>query len=89
MELLFSKTIIKTCFIFFQDSSQLNRTVSTLRLTPQPEDHGVVFTCRVENPSLPNSVLEENYKLNVHCKYLTIIYIGQCLLLMPCKMPPL
>ncbi|XP_069172685.1 protein turtle isoform X1 [Procambarus clarkii] len=44
----------------------LNRTVSTLRVVPQPSDHGVVYTCRVENPLLPSSVLEESYKLNVH-----------------------
>ncbi|XP_042204007.1 nephrin-like [Homarus americanus] len=43
-----------------------NNTLSTLRMIPQPSDHGVVYTCRVENPALPSSVLEESYKLNVH-----------------------
>ncbi|XP_063872675.1 nephrin-like [Scylla paramamosain] len=43
-----------------------NKTVSTLRIVAQPSDHGVVYTCRVENPLLPTSVLEESYKLNVH-----------------------
>ncbi|KAG7156453.1 Nephrin-like 15 [Homarus americanus] len=41
-----------------------NNTLSTLRMIPQPSDHGVVYTCRVENPALPSSVLEESYKLN-------------------------
>ncbi|XP_069986280.1 kin of IRRE-like protein 2 [Penaeus vannamei] len=44
----------------------VNITVSTLKLVPQPSDHGVVFTCRIENPSLPTAVLEESYKLDVH-----------------------
>ncbi|XP_050733792.1 nephrin-like isoform X2 [Eriocheir sinensis] len=44
----------------------VNKTVSTLRIVAQPSDHGVVYTCRVENPLLPTSVLEESYKLNVH-----------------------
>ncbi|XP_076037714.1 B-cell receptor CD22-like, partial [Oratosquilla oratoria] len=43
-----------------------NKTVSILRLSPHPSDHGVVLTCRVENPDLPSSTLEESYKLNVH-----------------------
>ncbi|XP_066963446.1 nephrin-like [Macrobrachium rosenbergii] len=49
-----------------EEKRMLNRTVSILRIVPKPEDHGVVFTCRVENPILPSSTLEESYKLNVH-----------------------
>ncbi|CAL4122698.1 unnamed protein product, partial [Meganyctiphanes norvegica] len=47
-------------------SRSANQTLSVYRLVPEPSDHGVVFTCRVENPQLPSKSLEESYKLNVH-----------------------
>ena len=45
-----------------------NLTLSTLSFVPTPEDNGKKFTCTAENPSLPNSLLEDFRIITVHCK---------------------
>ena len=45
-----------------------NATVSTFSFIPFPEDHGHFVTCRAENPVIPGSVIEDVWKLEIHCK---------------------
>ncbi|XP_047738720.1 uncharacterized protein LOC108680637 [Hyalella azteca] len=53
-----------------------NLTTSSLSLKPSPADQDVVITCRVENPAIPGSVMEESYKLNVHYPPITTLRVG-------------
>lgn len=46
-----------------------NLTLSTLSLVPTPEDHAKKFTCSAQNPSLPDSRIEDYRVVTVHCKY--------------------
>lgn len=46
-----------------------NLTLSTLSFVPIPEDHGKKFRCTAENPSLPDSLIEDARTVTVHCKY--------------------
>ncbi|XP_042897575.1 neural cell adhesion molecule 2 isoform X2 [Parasteatoda tepidariorum] len=43
-----------------------NLTLSTLSFVPTAEDHGKKFTCTAENPSLPNSLIEDTRTITVH-----------------------
>lgn len=54
---------------FFQYSEQNNQTLSILTFVPVIEDDGKYLTCRAENPSIPDSALEDKWRLNVHCKF--------------------
>ncbi|XP_044745914.1 nephrin isoform X2 [Coccinella septempunctata] len=47
-------------------TSQNNQTLSTLTFVPVIEDDGKYLTCRAENPSIPDSALEDRWRLNVH-----------------------
>lgn len=43
-----------------------NLTISTLEFKPKPSDHGKSITCRAENLEIPNSALEEHWKLVIY-----------------------
>ena len=45
-------------------------STSVLTYTPRPEDNGKTVRCRATNPELHRGVLEDNWKLDVQCKYL-------------------
>lgn len=51
-----------------------NLTVSTLHLVPTPNDDGKILSCRAENPAVPNSAIEDEWTIRVHCKYIIIYY---------------
>ncbi|GFV95970.1 hypothetical protein TNCV_2096391 [Trichonephila clavipes] len=44
-----------------------NLTVSTLHLVPTPNDDGKILSCRAENPAVPNSAIEDEWTIRVHC----------------------
>ncbi|RWS15156.1 nephrin-like protein, partial [Dinothrombium tinctorium] len=50
-------------------SNDGNLTSSTLSFTPSREDNGKHISCRVENPAIENSAIEDEIQLNVHCKF--------------------
>lgn len=56
-------------FYLFQFSEQNNQSLSILTFVPVIDDDGKYLTCRAENPSIPDSALEDKWRLNVHCKY--------------------
>ncbi|RWS08313.1 hemicentin-2-like protein, partial [Dinothrombium tinctorium] len=47
-------------------SNDGNLTSSTLSFTPSREDNGKYILCRVENPAIENSAIEDVIQLNVH-----------------------
>lgn len=59
-------------FVVSQYSEQNNQTLSILTFVPVIEDDGKYLTCRAENPSIPDSALEDKWRLNVHCKFKVI-----------------
>ncbi|CAG9565133.1 unnamed protein product [Danaus chrysippus] len=46
--------------------SENNETLSVLSLVPSVEDDGKYLTCRAENKRIPDSAIEDKWKLNVH-----------------------
>lgn len=55
--------------IFLQFTEANNQTLSILTFVPVIDDDGKYLTCRAENPYIPDSALEDKWRLNVHCKY--------------------
>ncbi|CAH1104095.1 unnamed protein product [Psylliodes chrysocephalus] len=47
-------------------SEQNNQSLSILTFVPVIDDDGKYLTCRAENPSIPDSALEDKWRLNVH-----------------------
>ncbi|XP_068619221.1 neural cell adhesion molecule 2-like [Battus philenor] len=46
--------------------SENNETLSVLSLVPGVEDDGKFLTCRAENKHIPDSAIEDKWRLNVH-----------------------
>ncbi|XP_047536861.1 hemicentin-1-like [Vanessa tameamea] len=46
--------------------SENNETLSVLSLVPGVEDDGKYLTCRAENKHIPDSAIEDKWRLNVH-----------------------
>ncbi|XP_026318067.1 hemicentin-1 [Hyposmocoma kahamanoa] len=46
--------------------SENNETLSVLTLVPSVEDDGKYLTCRSENKHIPDSAIEDKWRLNVH-----------------------
>ncbi|KAK6635754.1 hypothetical protein RUM44_001008 [Polyplax serrata] len=49
-----------------KSSANGNSTISTLTFVPKLEDSGKILTCRAGTPLLPNSSLEDSWKLNIY-----------------------
>lgn len=45
-----------------------------LSYVPTMEDDGKFLTCRAENPVVPNSALEDRWRLLVYCKRSHILF---------------
>ncbi|XP_018322838.1 titin isoform X2 [Agrilus planipennis] len=58
---------------------QDNQTMSILTLVPTIEDDGKYLTCRAENPSIPDSALENKWRLNVHYMPVVTLKMGSSL----------
>ena len=54
--------------VFPQNTDDGNITVSILSFIPDSVDDGKHITCRVENPMLPGTALEDTSKVDVQCK---------------------
>lgn len=53
----------------FIQFSENNETLSVLSLVASSEDDNKYLTCRAENKLIPDSAIEDKWRLNVHCKY--------------------
>jgi hypothetical protein len=47
-----------------------NVTVSTLMFIPSVLDAGNLLVCRAGNPGIPDSMMEDAWKLEIHCKFI-------------------
>lgn len=52
-----------------QFSESGNQSSSVLTITPTREDDGKHLTCRAENAFVPESSIEDKWRLVVHCEY--------------------
>lgn len=50
-------------------SNEANGTVSKLNLTPAIEDDGRIVTCRAQTPLLAGGFVEDEWRMQVYCKY--------------------
>ncbi|XP_022903611.1 neural cell adhesion molecule 2 isoform X2 [Onthophagus taurus] len=60
-------------------SEQNNQSLSILTFEPVVEDDGKYLTCRAENPSIPDSALEDKWRLNVHYVPIVTLKMGSSL----------
>lgn len=57
-------------FKLLQFSETGNQTLSVLTFIPVVDDDGKYLTCRAENAFIPDSAIEDKWRLVVHCKFL-------------------
>ena len=55
-------------FQHLQTSPDGNVTLSIINYVPSVRDAGKYMSCRAENPELPDSSLEDGWKLEIHCE---------------------
>ena len=61
--LIFATTCLQTSAV----SGELS--TSTMTYTPRSEDSGKTLHCRATNPEMHQGVLEDQWKLDVQCKF--------------------
>lgn len=60
-------SINNICDLQFSETG--NQSLSVLTFTPTIDDDGKYLTCRAENPFIADSIIEDKWRLVVHCKY--------------------
>ncbi|KAF5299126.1 hypothetical protein FQR65_LT09484 [Abscondita terminalis] len=60
-------------------SEMNNQSLSILTFVPVIDDDGKYLTCRAENPSIPDSALEDKWRLNVHYMPVVMLKMGSSL----------
>ncbi|XP_050294680.1 hemicentin-1 isoform X2 [Anthonomus grandis grandis] len=60
-------------------SEQNNQTLSILNFVPVIDDDGKYLTCRAENPTIPDSALEDKWRLSVHYIPVVTLKMGSTL----------
>lgn len=63
-----TKNRFSSC-VFLQFSETGNQTLSVLTFIPVVDDDGKYLTCRAENAFIPDSAIEDKWRLVVHCKF--------------------
>ncbi|XP_055618631.1 hemicentin-1 [Toxorhynchites rutilus septentrionalis] len=56
-----------------------NQSLSVLSLTPTVDDDGKYLTCRAENPLIPDSAIEDKWRLVVHYMPIVTLKMGSSL----------
>ena len=51
-----------------------NVTISTYRFVPSTMDGGSQLVCRAGNVRLPDSTLEDSWRLQIHCKFIYLYF---------------
>ena len=64
-----------TVWNILQTSPDGNVTLSILNYVPSIRDAGKYIACRAENSELPDATLEDGWKLEIHCKFLSENYL--------------
>jgi hypothetical protein len=54
-------------FLYLQYSESNNQSLSVLTFIPTIDDDGKYLTCKAENPFIPESGIEDKWRLVVHC----------------------
>ncbi len=52
-----------------QTSPDGNVTLSIINYVPSVRDAGKYMSCRAENPEVPDSSMEDGWKLKIHCEF--------------------
>lgn len=60
----------------WQYPAENNQSISILEFVPGIEDDGKYLTCRAENPLIPDSVLEDKWRLNVQYQPVVNLRMG-------------
>ncbi|KAL1513906.1 hypothetical protein ABEB36_003245 [Hypothenemus hampei] len=60
-------------------AEQNNQSLSILNFVPVIDDDGKYLTCRAENPTIPDSALEDKWRLNVHYVPVVTLKMGSTL----------
>ncbi|XP_076260413.1 sidestep IV transmembrane protein isoform X2 [Rhynchophorus ferrugineus] len=60
-------------------AEQNNQSLNILNFVPVIDDDGKYLTCRAENPSIPDSALEDKWRLNVHYVPVVTLKMGSTL----------
>ena len=58
--------------VSYRISPDGNVATTTVIFIPSKEDEGKFLTCRAENIHIPTKAVEDQWKIQVHCKYLII-----------------
>ncbi|XP_015190919.1 PREDICTED: hemicentin-1 [Polistes dominula] len=56
-----------------------DRTMSVLSFVPSIDDDGKYLTCRAENPVIPDSAMEDKWRLEVHYQPVVTLRMGETL----------
>lgn len=65
---LASFILMSSIYSPFQTSPDGNVTLSIINYVPSVRDAGKYMSCKAENPELPDSSIEDGWKLEIHCE---------------------
>ncbi|XP_014475211.1 PREDICTED: hemicentin-2-like [Dinoponera quadriceps] len=74
-----NKPIKKMVQNYARENNGNNQSLSILSFVPTIEDDGKYLTCRVENPAIPDSALEDKWRLDVQYQPVVNLRMGETL----------
>ncbi|EFN75494.1 Myelin-associated glycoprotein [Harpegnathos saltator] len=64
---------------YARENNENNQSLSILSFVPTIDDDGKYLTCRVENPAIPDSTLEDKWRLDVQYQPVVNLRMGETL----------